>query len=179
MTIIYTYICTMNSILKASIATLEKSKSLLNALTDEQLADRSVAPYYSCVGSHLRHVLDFYDCVLNDINKNTVDLTIRTRDERIATECQYATQNVDRIIDKIKSLDTIDLSKKTIVIDDLGLGSIKIEYTLSALFAQMAIHATHHYAMISYILANLGIKIKDTSFGYNATSPINTPEKAS
>lgn len=169
----------MNNILDASIATLEKSKSLLSGLTDEQLSNKGIAPYYSCVGSHLRHVLDFYDCVLNGMNENTVDLTTRTRDERMRTECSYAGQNVDRIIDRIKDIDDFDLSKRVTVIDDLGLGNIEIEYTLSALFAQMAVHATHHYAIISYILTNLDITIEDTSFGYNPTSPKNKVEKAS
>lgn len=169
----------MNDILNASVTTLEKSKSLLNGLTDDQLSNRGIAPYYSCVGSHLRHVLDFYDCVLNGIGTDQIDLTTRTRDERIRTECSYATQNVDRIIDKIKSINDLDLSKRVKVIDDLGLGNIEIEYTLSALFAQMAVHATHHYAIISYILTNLGITIEDASFGYNPTSPINKVEKAS
>lgn len=166
----------MNPILEASIATLEKSKSLLSGLTDEQLSDRGIAPYYSCVGSHLRHVLDFYDCVLNGFNSDIIDLTQRTRDERIRTECAYAAENVDRVINQIKSLDAVDLNRVVKVIDDLGLGNTEIDYTISALMAQMTTHAIHHYAIISYILTNLGIIIEDTSFGYNPTSPINKAE---
>ncbi len=162
----------MNDILKASVATLEKSKTLLNNLTDEQLANKGIAPYYSCVGSHIRHILDFYDCTINGISTNKVDLTVRKRDERISSECNYAITNVNRIINEIKKLDGFDLSNTITVIDNLGLGAVEIKYTVSALLAQMATHAIHHYATISYILTNLGVTIKDETFGYNPTTPI-------
>ena len=51
----------MNLIIASTLKTLQKTNSLLFNLTDEQLSDASVSPYYSSIGSHLRHILDFYD----------------------------------------------------------------------------------------------------------------------
>ena len=66
------------------------------------------------------------------------------------------------------------LIKKVVVIDDLGLGKIEVQYTLGAVFSQANSHAIHHYAIMNYILDNLGISVNDSDFGYNPTTPKTT-----
>ena len=66
----------MNLIIESTLNTLQKSKVLLSLLTNEQLRDDSVSPYYSSIGSHLRHIFDYYECILS-LDKNRVDLTRR------------------------------------------------------------------------------------------------------
>ena len=61
--------------------------------------------------------------------------------------------------------------KELRVIDDLGLGKVEINYSLSAILAQVNSHAIYHYAIVNYILDRLGIKIEDEIFGYNPTTP--------
>ena len=161
----------MNIIIESSIQTLSKSKTLLTTLTDDFLSDISVPPYYSCIGSHLRHILDFYDCILEGISFKTIDLTARKRDERMHSDCNYAYENVVRIIKKLKQLENYSMDTKVSVIDDLGIGNVEIGYTLGAVLAQANSHAIHHYAIISYILNKLNIEIVDESFGYNPTTP--------
>ncbi len=51
------------------------------------------------------------------------------------------------------------------------MGKTEIQYTLGPIFAQANSHAIHHYAIINYILDNLGIKLQDEEFGYNPTTP--------
>ena len=88
----------MNIVLKSSITTLQKSINLLNALSDDTLSNTSIPPYYSCIGSHIRHILDFYDCILVGLPTNEVDLTSRKRDEKMHCDCNYASKNVTRVI---------------------------------------------------------------------------------
>jgi hypothetical protein len=64
----------MNVIIESSLQTLKKSKTLLDNLTDNLLSDSSVSPYYSSVGTHIRHILDFYDCIFNINSNNEIDL---------------------------------------------------------------------------------------------------------
>lgn len=161
----------MNIIIQSSIKTLIKSKSLLRNLTNEELSNYSVSPYYSCIGSHLRHILDFYDCILEGVNAKSIDLISRKRDEGIHKDCDYAFSNVERVINELRQLGDVDFSEIYLVSDDLGLGKVSIEYTLGAVLAQANSHAIHHYAIISYILDRLKIPIKDESFGYNPTTP--------
>ena len=159
----------MNLIIESTLNTLRKSKSLLSLLTNEQLSDETISPYYSSIGSHLRHILDFYDCILN-VNQGAVDLTARKRNNDVEKNCSSAECYLNEIIDSLNIFNEKD-DKELIVIDDLGLGKMEIKYTISALLAQANSHTIHHYAIINYILSGLNIKLKDDSFGFNPTTP--------
>jgi len=161
----------MNIILKSTIHTLNKSKALIESLSDDVLSNHSVPPYHSCIGSHIRHILDFYDCIINGISKLSIDLTDRKRDLRMHEDCNYALENLQRIIVNLETLNDMPMHAKLVVNDDLGLGTTNIEYTLGALLAQANSHAIHHYAIINYILDYLGIKLEDGTFGFNPTTP--------
>lgn len=160
----------MNIIIQSTLNTLQKAESLLNSLSDSQLSDSSVVPYNSSIGSHLRHILDFYDCIFNYDTNLKIDLTARSRNKKVECECCTARDYLNTII---KKLEFFDLNKdtKVVVIDDLGLGKTEIMYTFSALLSQANSHTIHHYAIINYILEGLNISFKDSDFGFNPTTP--------
>ncbi len=159
----------MNIIIKSTLNTLQKSQNLLNSLNDDMLSNTSVSPYHSSIGSHLRHILDFYDCILN-IKEGCVDLTARKRDTQIETCCISAKNYLDNVMTKLTAFEN-NLNETVNVIDDLGMGKTEIVYTQAALLAQANSHTIHHYAIINYILDSLGIKMEDANFGYNPTTP--------
>ena len=163
----------MNLVVQSTLHTLNKSRILLEKLSDEELADRSISPYYSSIGSHVRHILDFYDCVFNE-SQSQIDLTARDRDLDVENYCDSALNYLDTIIDKLKSLVQEDMDRNVDVIDDLGMGRTTLNYTYAALLAQANSHTIHHYAIISYILDRLNITMEDESFGYNPTTPKQT-----
>ncbi|NND51840.1 MAG: hypothetical protein HKN54_05510 [Flavobacteriaceae bacterium] len=161
----------MNKIVSSSITTISRSKSILKSLTNAQLTNTEVPPYYSCVGTHIRHILDFYLCIFKGIESRVVDLTDRDRDITIEQNCDCALENIESVLERLVSLNSFDPKMNLIVIDDLGQGKIEIDYTLGALLAQANSHTIHHYAIISYILDQLEISIEDETFGYNPTTP--------
>ena len=163
----------MSVIIESAIHTLSKSKILLNTLSDDDLKNTTIPPYYSCVGSHIRHILDFYRCIFKGLNSHLVDLTDRDRNLQIEQECQCALENVGDIIEELEKIKKEDPSQRIQVVDDLGQGKITIDYTLGSLLAQANSHTIHHYAIISYILDQLGVVISDPTFGYNPTTPIS------
>jgi len=157
-----------NIILKASLITLEKSRKLLLTISDQELSNTSIPPYYSSIGSHIRHILDFYDCIL--VDGNNIDLTKRKRSFDIENYCDSAINYLNELTEKIKS-GLYTQERHVNVIDDLGTGSLEINYTFSSLLAQANSHTIHHYAIITYILDSLNIEVEDQSFGYNPTTP--------
>ncbi|AXP79130.1 hypothetical protein CJ739_24 [Mariniflexile rhizosphaerae] len=163
----------MNVIIESSLQTLKKSKILLDSLTDNLLSDSSVSPYHSSIGSHIRHILDFYDCIFNINSNNEIDLTARRRHRAVELECSCAIQYLDSIIDKLTNFE-FDMTDSILVTDDLGLGKVEMVYSYGALFSQANSHTIHHYAIINYILEGLNISIKDSDFGYNPTTPKQT-----
>ena len=159
-----------NGILEASYFTLSKSKNLIKRLSNEQLCNATIPPYNSSIGSHVRHILDFYKCIFEGIEKNLVDLTNRDRNIDVESDCDCALSYLDKILESISNF-KVEPSGKIIVVDDLGQGSIRIDYTIASLLAQANSHTIHHYAIINYILDRLGISIDDEEFGLNPTSP--------
>ena len=160
----------MNLLIKSSVKTLNKSRHLLTKLSDAQLANVSVSPYYSSIGSHIRHILDFYSCIFNESEK-TIDLTARNRDLDVEKYCDTAISYLDNIIEKVGRLNAFEMHRDIVVIDDFGMGNTELKYTFVALLAQANSHTIHHYAIINYILDRLNIEVEDDSFGYNPTTP--------
>lgn len=166
----------MNIIIQSTLKTLQKTQIILDHLTNTQLCDTSVPPYHSSIGSHIRHILDFYDCIFNLNTENSIDLTARSRNKDVESDCDCAQNYLNTIISKLKNF-SLGISDNVIVIDDLGLGKIEITYTYGCLFAQANSHTIHHYATINYIFNTLGFVIKDSDFGYNPTTPKATKVK--
>jgi len=159
----------MNIVIQSTFKTLKKSQILLDNLSNNQLCDASVSPYYSSIGTHIRHILDFYDCILNLNFENKVDLTARSRNKDVESDCNCAQDYLNLIIERLDNA-SLNINDAIIVIDDLGLGKTEIPYTYGALLAQANSHTIHHYAIINYIFDSLGIVINDNEFGYNPTS---------
>lgn len=151
--------------------TLYKSKKLLNELNDVSYCCKEVGPYYSSVGSHIRHVLDFYNCIFKGLESKHINLTSRERNQKIESDCNCAVSEIDSIAKKLKSLHSVDLSMLVNVEDDLGEGNVVIKYTLEGILAQANAHTIHHYAIIGYITDRLDVVIEDENFGYNPTTP--------
>ena len=160
----------MNIIIQSTLKTLQKCQVLLDYLSNNQLCDASVPPYHSSIGSHIRHILDFYDCIFNTDSKSKLDLTARCRNKNVESDCGCAQNYLGTIVEKLNSRSFV-VNDIVLVIDDLGLGKTEIPYTYGSLLAQANSHTIHHYAIISYILDHLNIVINDTEFGYNPTTP--------
>ncbi|GAA4238088.1 hypothetical protein GCM10022291_27260 [Postechiella marina] len=161
----------MNIIIQSTLKTLEKTKCLLNNLSDDQLSNNSVLPYKSSIGSHIRHILDFYTCIFNYDKDFRVDLTKRSRNKKVECECYSAKCYLEEVINNLVGFCIEEDEINVKVIDDLGLGQIEILYSFSALLAQANSHTIHHYAIINYILKGLNIYFDDLEFGYNPTTP--------
>ncbi|WP_298765964.1 DinB family protein [uncultured Polaribacter sp.] len=150
---------------------LRKGTNLLNQISNEQYSDCSVAPYYSSIGCHLRHMLDVFSCIFEGLEDHEIFLNKRNRDKCAETEIKLGLQYIERIIVQLNLLKNNDLDKKVQVKDDMGLGVVNANYTLGAILMQANSHAIHHFASIGYIIYQLGIALPDASFGFNPTTP--------
>ncbi len=157
----------------AIIKNLERGVTLLNSISDEQYSNTSIAPYYSSIGGHMRHILDVFDCIFEGLNDKKVDLTARKRNELAETKTAVGLAYFNQVIEKLKSLNHTDFNQLVQVSDDLGLGMVTVNYTLASALIQAHSHAIHHFASIGYIISQLGIELPDTDFGYNPTTPKN------
>jgi len=157
--------------IQAIVKNLTRGINLLNTISAEQYKDISVAPYYSSIGGHIRHIMDVYDCFFEGIDGGNIDLTARKRNPLAEQEIEVGIQYIEKTIEKVIRLSEEQLEHLVLVTDDLGEGKITASYTVCAILIQAHSHATHHYASIGYIIHQLGIELPDDSFGFNPTTP--------
>ncbi len=155
---------------------LSSAVDLLNAIDSTTYLNSSVGPYYSSIGSHIRHTLDFFDCIINGLDSNNIDLTARKRDEILSTDKESAIHHIYKLQETLLSYIDTNTDYLIHVTDNLGQGKVTVNYTLESILAHANSHAVHHYATIGYILNRLGIEIKIPGFGYNPTTPISKRE---
>lgn len=153
------------------VKNLQKGRSLLVDISREHYCDKSIPPYYSSIGGHMRHILDMFNCIFTGYHLGTVDLTKRDRNINVETFPSYGIEYLDAMIQHLSSINESDLNKPIQIIDDLGGGCCTVQSTLGAALAQAQSHAIHHYATIGYMMHHLGVILNDDSFGLNPTTP--------
>ncbi len=150
---------------------LHRGIQLLNCISNDEYNNKTIAPYYSSIGVHMRHILDVFDCVLDGIESGSINLINRKRNELAENYTQHGIAYFDEILRRLKLLENADFNKIVMVTDDLGLGIVSANYTLGGILIQAHSHAIHHFASVGYVISQLGIELPDTDFGFNPTTP--------
>ncbi len=154
------------------IKNLEKGRYLLENISDDKYNDKSLAPYHSSIGGHMRHVLDVFSCIFKGIvSDNCIDLTQRERNAKAENFTVYGLNYMDTIIYELKKIKTSALKDEISLIDNLGDGCCCVKTTLEGVLVQAHSHAIHHFATIGYMLHALNIQLPIDSFGINPTTP--------
>ena len=150
---------------------LDRGILLLNYISDDQYSDTTIAPYYSSIGGHIRHILDVFDCAFEGLASNDINLINRKRNGSAENYTKNGIEYFEKTLTTLQTLKTEDFNRIVKVTDDLGLGVITANYTLAAILIQAHSHAIHHFASVGYIISQLGIKLPDEDFGFNPTTP--------
>jgi uncharacterized damage-inducible protein DinB len=157
--------------IKAIEENLNKGIKLLQNISDEQYSNTTIAPYYSSIGGHIRHILDVFDCIFEGFPLNDINLINRKRNELVEKHTSNGIMYFDDIIKRLLKYKKEDLEKIVKVTDDLGLGIVSVNYTFGGILTQAHSHAIHHFSSIGYLISQLGIQLPDQNFGFNPTTP--------
>lgn len=150
---------------------LQRGILLLQSISDENYSNMSIAPYYSSIGSHMRHILDVFDCVFEGIPTNQINLINRQRNVDAESYTLEGIKYFNEVLIKLETLNCKDFNKIVKVTDDLGTGVISADYTLGGILIQAHSHAIHHFSSVGYVISQLGIELPDNDFGFNPTTP--------
>ena len=123
--------------------------NLLGSLTEEQYA--RPLPIYngSTLGQHFRHIFDFYQCLVQDASRGTIDYASRARDPRIEQQPTYAQDAFVRVAEKIDGLE--ELRSLEVLADfssDAAEGRPLLKSTVGRELMFAHDHAVHHIAII-------------------------------
>ena len=137
--------------------------SLLKQLTDEQYEHTLEVFSGASIGQHTRHIIEFYQCLLAQKDKNYVCYDERKRDIRLETSVEFSVDVLTSIANEINMLK----EDKTLTLKGELAGEMnEFPSSLSRELLYALEHAVHHMAIIKIgILLNVpSVKIP-TDFG--------------
>lgn len=152
----------LSNLIQCNINTLSSASEMIKRLPAEQY-NHVEKPYFeSCLGKHLRHVLDHYLCFERDLEKGVIDYDQRNRNSQLETDKNYALGVIDTTIAFLDGLkDQADQPLQVMLCNDIDLPEGELtDSTIRRELQFLQGHTVHHYALIATMLRFLGV---DTS----------------
>lgn len=134
----------MNELKHNAIALLEDLKVVLQHIERDKYTMPIEAICNSTIGQHTRHVIEFYQCLIAQIDEKIINYTLRKRDIQLENSCSSVIAAIDDIIINLYHLKQ-DVS--LVLITDKE-ASIRIETNLSRELYHNIEHTIHHMAIL-------------------------------
>lgn len=145
---------------------LNEIKRVLVQLNNEQYSYPSKTLFGATIGQHIRHILEFYQSVLNGLDTKIVNYDNRKRNLLIETDKDFAIQ----IIENINNHLLLDILDETIVLEgNFCADEDEKKQVKTSVFRELAYcleHSIHHQALIKVGLLEVNcLSYIDETFG--------------
>ncbi len=128
---------------------LVQLRDLINAISYEAYSCPLALLQGSSVGQHVRHTLEFYQCLFEQAPLGFVDYDARSRDLRLETDLAFSAAFVEELTGWLNQpIEDVYLFMKVF----LGEQSQEVQTTLTRELVYIAEHAIHHFAIIRIAL---------------------------
>ena len=111
----------------------------------------------SSIGKHVRHIIEFYQCMLKGCQEESINYDNRVRDKMIEESREFAIQCINKFLFDLKTIDT----KKTLTLE-VYYGKdfeIKLSTTFEREMVYNIEHTIHHMALIKIGIKEISSKI--------------------
>lgn len=127
---------------------LQQIKTLIASLEEEQYQYKSQLLSDSTIGQHIRHILEFYLCVIYGVSRGFINYDSRDRDLKLESNPLFAISCIDRICNDIECLST-DQDINLVGNFSSETETLKtIRTTTDRELAYCLEHSIHHQALI-------------------------------
>jgi hypothetical protein len=130
---------------KFHIQTLESVKEVCFLLNNEQYSEKIDILSNSSIGQHIRHIIEFYTCLMEGYATGQINYDLRQRNLLIETLPDYAFSTIESIQ---ANLNLSDFDKDMEVIHAIADEEHVIRTTFARELYYMAEHTIHHFALI-------------------------------
>lgn len=150
------------------IKSLVEINDLLKGLSQEQYNRKLEILTDASIGQHVRHILEFYQCLFRGEENKKVNYDARQRDLKLETDIHFASKTVEAIINAL--LEVKSDFPVTFVADYSTSENEKPELIQSSFYRELAYnleHSIHHQALIKVAITEMQLTslVKNT-FGY-------------
>jgi uncharacterized damage-inducible protein DinB len=157
---------------KQAINNLLEIKSLLNQLSEKEYCEKLEVLSEATIGQHVRHILEFYQCLLESIESKVVNYDSRKRNLQIETEIDYAIEIINVINSQLENnQENYDLQ----LISNYSSDELKEEFCVPSSFLRELVynieHSIHHQALIKVAISELALdNLVCETFGYSPST---------
>ena len=120
---------------------------LLDKIDDQQYDSPVHALSQSSIGAHVRHIIEFYDCLIKGLQTGVVNYDNRKRNMLLETDRYFALQTLVHVIHHISHMKRDQALKINMDLSNTGM-PIVIDTTYYRELAYNIEHAIHHMAII-------------------------------
>jgi hypothetical protein len=117
---------------------------LISRLTGEEYARPLSCLQENSIGKHVRHMVEFFECLLEGIPSGEVNYDLRKRNLRIETDPAFTLHRITLIQQEITCLQDASLLLKA----DLGNGTESFQTSVYRELAFTMDHCVHHLALV-------------------------------
>ncbi len=156
------------ALIETNVTWLQQARAIVEKISDEAFTSspRDFAPHR--VGSHLRHILEFYECFLNGVESSHIDYDARKRDESVERSRTAAGERILAIIQRLQNTPALRGDASVFVrMEDTEAGKFQDPFLYSSVSRELqtlSSHTIHHFALIAITLRLHGWQV-DPDFG--------------
>jgi hypothetical protein len=154
-------------LIRLNVGWLHDALQLAGAVDDAAWSTSPVVLPGQRVGSHIRHILDFHDCLLDGMASGRINYDARRRDERVTADRLFAAKKIQRMIRSFDN-DARLREERGVLVNAEG-GEDWLPSTISRELQALSNHTIHHFALIAVILRLHGI-FPDPEFGVSPST---------
>ncbi|AFK04678.1 hypothetical protein Emtol_3550 [Emticicia oligotrophica DSM 17448] len=162
--------------INASLSVLNQLNDLLSQLKPIEYTQKLSVFNGSSIGQHVRHTVEFFQCLLEGFDTGTIDYDARKRNILIETDLNYTLTLVEMIQQKIKGIsNTYSPIQLRVRYGEIDFELIETNFMRELVY--LIEHSIHHFALIRIgIQENFKQVTIETNFGV-AYSTIKFKEK--
>ncbi|WP_257281797.1 MULTISPECIES: DinB family protein [unclassified Endozoicomonas] len=142
-----------------NISTLFELESVLRHLSVKQYK-KSSSLLSSSVGTHVRHIIEFYHCFFRGLDYGAIDYDNRPRNQLLEESLEQAMEYLKNILILLTGQDMSHYPETVSVVAVIDSGSLI--QTSSSIIRELLFlqnHTTHHLALIALMLTQEGVKL--------------------
>jgi hypothetical protein len=155
------------ALLAMSVGWLRQALAMLSEVDDTVFSTcpRGLEPHR--VGSHLRHVLEFYECFLSGLESGHIDYDARQRDEAVERNRAVAAARIRALIRRLETAPWLRGDSIVWVRIEDASEALEDPFVTSSVGRELLVlssHTIHHFALIAIALRAHGAAV-DADFG--------------
>ena len=134
---------------QGTIILTDQVRELLNNIDNKTFCEPLSSFNGSSVGQHIRHIIDFYLCLVNGCEQENIDYDTRQRNPLIETDTKVAIAELQEISDAVQGLDVHKVVQvNSSFTDDENEENSQIPSSIGRELMYAYDHAIHHLAMV-------------------------------